>query len=98
MHEILVFLFLIASGLAVSGIVANIYWFVAKPNDGEQGVAHWLVMAVAGPTVWIDRVTRTFLSKKSAGVMYALMVFICLYWAFVIGLLTFSFALALTRA
>jgi hypothetical protein len=98
MNEFLVFLFLIASGLTVSGIVANIYWFVAKPKDGEQGLAHWVLMAVAGPTVWIDRGTRTFLSKKSAGVMYALTISICLYWAFIIGLFTLSLVLALTRA
>jgi hypothetical protein len=49
MHELLVFHFAIASGLTVSGIVANTYWFVMKPKDGEQGIAHWLVMAFAGP-------------------------------------------------
>jgi hypothetical protein len=98
MHEFLVFLFLIASGLAVSGIVANVYWFVAKPKDGERRIAHWVVMTVAGPTVWIDRGTRTFLSKKSAGVTYALTISVCIYWAFVIGLFTLSLVLALTRA
>ena len=91
------FLYLIASGLAVSGIVANIYWLVAKPKDGEQGIVHWLVMAVAGPTVWIDRATRTFLSKKFAGAVYALMISAFLYWAFVIGLFTLSVALALIQ-
>jgi hypothetical protein len=94
-QELLVFLFAVASGLTVSGIVANIYWLVMKPKDGEQGIAHWLVMAIAGPTVWIDRVTRTFLSMKSAGMMYALTIFVCLYWAFVIGLFTLSIALAI---
>jgi hypothetical protein len=95
MHEFLVFLYSIASGLAVSGIVANIYWLVAKPKHGEQGIAHWLIMAIAGPTVWIDRTTRSFLSKKSNRAMYALMISGCLYWAFVIGLVTISVALAI---
>jgi hypothetical protein len=95
MHEFLVFLYSIASGLAVSGIVANIYWLLAKPKDGEQGIAHWLIMAIAGPTVWIDRTTRSFLSGKFTKAIYALMIAGCLYWAFVIGLFTVSVALAI---
>jgi len=94
MHGLLVFLFAISSGLTVSGIVANIYWLAVKPKDGEQGIAHWLVMAVAGPTVWIDRVTRRAISQKSTWTVCALMISGCLYWAFVIGLFTLSVATA----
>jgi hypothetical protein len=39
--------------------------------------------------------TCTFLSKQSAGTIFALMVSVCLYWAFVIGLFTLSIAVAI---
>ena len=96
MHELMVFLFAIASGLTVSGITANVYWIIAKPGvDAQQGITHWLVMAIAGPTVWIDRVTRSFRTEKSAWTLYAFMISACLYWAYVIGLFTLSVAVAI---
>jgi hypothetical protein len=93
MREFLALLFSIASGLTVSGIVANLYWLAVKPSvRTEQGIAHSLVMAIAGPTVWIDRVTRSFRAQKSSGAVCFLTISACLYWAFVIGVFILSIA------
>jgi len=95
MHDLMVFLFVIASGLTVSGIVANAYRLAIKPTpETNKMAAHWLIMMIAGPTVWIERATQSFRAKKFAGSAYTLAVSGCLYWAFIIGLFMLSVVLA----
>ena len=96
MHEFVVLLFTTASGLTVSGIVANFYWLTVKPCvNAEQGIAYWAVMAITAPTVWIDRVIRSFRAKKSTGMVCVLTISACFYWAFLIGLFIHSVVIAI---
>jgi hypothetical protein len=87
MHGFMVFLFAIAGGLTTSGIVANLYWMAVRPSqNAKDGVAYWIIMAIAGPTVLIENSTRSFIAKKAEPLVYAAALGISLYWAFVIGL------------
>ena len=91
MHGLIVILFAIAGGLTTSGIVANLYRVAVRPSqNAREGMAYWVIMAIAGPTVLIENSTRSFIAKKAEPLVYAAALGISLYWAFVIGLFALS--------
>jgi Family of unknown function (DUF6949) len=95
MHNLLVFLFAMTGGFAVSGIVANIYRLIApKPNGGGK-IAYYVVMVIAGPSVLFDNAARSWRSRGCTAIAFWLAAAISAYWSFIIGLFGMSLALAL---
>ena len=87
MHNLILLLFLLAGGLTLSGIVANLYRLVAKKPEG--GLATWAyygVMLLAGPSVLFENSTRSFRKKECSGIAYGFAVGLAAYWAFILGL------------
>jgi hypothetical protein len=96
-HNLLIFLYALTGGLAVSGIIANIYRLVTpKKSETTSGRAtYYIVMAVAGPTVLLDNAAKSWRTKKCSAVAFWLAAALSAYWSFVIGLFAMSIALAI---
>lgn len=96
MHNLLVFLFAMTGGFAISGIVANLYRLLApKPQQGSGKVGYYAVMVVAGPSVLFDNAARSWRAKGCSTVAFWLAAAISAYWSFIIGLFGLNLALAL---
>ncbi|HEU0160937.1 MAG TPA: hypothetical protein VFQ69_00900 [Rhizomicrobium sp.] len=81
-------LFAVAGGLALSGIVANLYRMLArKPRSRAETMTYFAVMAVAGPSVLFENSTRSFRRKECSGMAWGFATTIAGYWAFLLGLL-----------
>jgi hypothetical protein len=86
MHTVIMLLFAIAGGLALSGIVANLYRLLArKPKGVPEKMAYAVVMVVAGPSVLIDNATRSFRKKSCSRAAYIFAVGLTAYWSFALG-------------
>ncbi len=86
MHAFMTLLFATAGGLALSGIVANLYRLLArKPQGTPERMFYMGVMVVAGPSVLIDTATRSF-RKKSCSNTAHFAVGLTAYWSFALGL------------
>ena len=95
MHNLLVFLFAMTGGFAVSGIVANVYRIVvSKPQTGGARASYYIVMVVAGPSVLFDNAARSWRAKSCSALAFWLAAVISAYWSFVIGLFGMNLALA----
>jgi hypothetical protein len=94
MRTFLILLFSFAGGLALSGIVANLYRILArKPQSRAATMIHYAVMMLAGPSVLFENATRSFRARACSGVAYGFAVAIATYWAFVIGVVMVELAL-----
>jgi hypothetical protein len=79
-------LFSFASGLTVSGLVANLYRILArKPRSRAERLCQYTVMALAGPSVLLDNSTRSFHAKHCSAAAYGFAVAVSGYWAVLIG-------------
>ena len=86
MHTLILLLFAVASGLALSGIVANLYRLLArKPKGKPERIFYMGVMVVAGPSVLIDNATRSFRRKDCSGMAYGFAVTVTAYWSWALG-------------
>ncbi len=96
-HNILIFLYALTGGLAVSGIVANIYRLLTpKKSESASGrTAYFIVMVVAGPTVLLDNAARSWQAKSCSAMAFWLAAALSGYWSFIIGLFAMNIALAL---
>ena len=91
MHTLLLLLFAIAGGLALSGIVANLYRILARrPKSRAEELFYLGVMAVAGPSVLIDNATRSLRRHTCSRAAYAFALGLTAYWSFVLGYLVIS--------
>jgi hypothetical protein len=80
-------LFATTGGLALSGIVANLYRLLArKPKGTAERALYMGVMLLAGPSVLIDNATRAFRRKDCSNVAYVFAVGLTAYWSFALGL------------
>jgi len=96
MHEVTVFFFAIASGLAVSGIVANIYKIVARSaKQLPETTLHWIIMVLAGPIILFENASQSLLAKKCSLPGFCLAIALSLYWSFALGLFVLSIYLAI---
>jgi hypothetical protein len=95
-HNILVFLYALTGGLAVSGIIANIYRLVTpqKATSNSGRATYFMVMAVAGPTVLLDNAARSWRTKSCSALAFWLAAAVSAYWSFIIGLFAMNIALA----
>lgn len=88
MRPSILILFAVAGGLALSGIVANLYRMLARrPRSRAERLAYYAVMAVAGPSVLFENSTRSFRRKECSGMAWGFATTIAGYWAFLLGLL-----------
>jgi hypothetical protein len=86
MRNFLLMMFSIAAGLALSGIVANLYRLTAtKPKNAVETWVYYGVMVLAGPSVLFDNATRTFRKKECTRTAFALAIGLATYWAMVLG-------------
>jgi len=86
MRGLILLLFAVAGGLALSGIVANLYRLLArKPKGRPEKLFYMGVMLLAGPSVLIDNATRSFRRKDCSGAAYAFAVGVTAYWSWVLG-------------
>ncbi|HVV26676.1 MAG TPA: hypothetical protein VHC40_01800 [Rhizomicrobium sp.] len=96
MRNLELLLFAVAGGLAVSGIVANLYRLLAgKPKSLPANIVYYAVMVLAGPSVLFENSTRSFRKKACSGIAYFVAVAIAGYWAFALGLLAIQIDMAL---
>ncbi|MBV9550459.1 MAG: hypothetical protein JO256_12390 [Alphaproteobacteria bacterium] len=86
MNALLLSLFATTGGLALSGIVANLYRLLArKPKSSPERAFYLGIMALAGPSVLIDNATRSFRRKNCSSVAYLFAICLTLYWSFALG-------------
>ena len=86
MNALLMLLFATTGGLALSGIVANIYRLLArKPKSSPDRVFYLSVMTLAGPSVLIDNATRSFRRKDCSSIAYLFAIGLTTYWSFALG-------------
>jgi hypothetical protein len=95
-HNILIFLYALTGGLAISGIIANIYRLVTpkKAESAPGRTAYFIVMVVAGPTVLLDNAARSWRAKDCSTMAFWLAASVSAYWSFIIGLFAMNIALA----
>lgn len=88
MHAVMMLLFATTGGLALSGIVANLYRILArKPQGSAERLFYMGVMTLAGPSVLIDNATRSFRRKDCSNTAYVFAIGLTAYWSFALGLL-----------
>jgi hypothetical protein len=86
MTYLMMLLFATAGGLALSGIVANLYRLLArKPQGTPERVFYLGVMVFAGPSVLIDNATRSFRKKDCSKAAYGFAMALTTYWSFALG-------------
>ena len=86
MRALLMLLFATTGGLALSGIVANVYRLLArKPKSSPERVFYLSVMTLAGPSVLIDNATRSFRRKDCSRIAYLFASGLTAYWSFALG-------------
>lgn len=94
-HNLLVFLFAMTGGFAVSGIAANLYRLVVPKLARDNRVIYYTIMVVAGPSVLFDNAARSWLNKSCTALAFWLAAAISAYWSFIIGLFGMNVMLAL---
>jgi hypothetical protein len=95
MHDVIVFLFAIAAGMTLSGLVANTYRLLAsEPKTRFATFIHCAVMVFAGPVMLIGNSTKSFRDKECSKVAYALALALSGYWSFAMGLFILSLVVA----
>ena len=95
MRILQILLFSFAGGLALSGIVANLYRILARKPTGSAAAAacHYAIMVVAGPSILFENATRSFRTKACSGASYGFAVAIAAYWALLLGMILVELAL-----
>ncbi|HEY5338417.1 MAG TPA: hypothetical protein VIJ85_09455 [Rhizomicrobium sp.] len=95
-HNLLVFLYALTGGLAVSGIIANIYRLLTpKKAESKAGrFTYYVVMVVAGPTVLLDNAAKSWRTKGCSTFAFWLAAALSAYWSFIIGLFALNIMLA----
>jgi hypothetical protein len=89
-----ILLFSFAGGLALSGIVANLFRILArKPQSSAAAACHYAVMVVAGPNILLENATRSFRARTCSGASYGFAVVIAAYWALLLGMIVVALAL-----
>src|SRR6185437_10105854 len=86
-RDLMVFLFAVAGGLTLSGIIASLYRLAAKkPQTASGSVVHYAVMAFAGPSVLFENATRSYRKRDCSDVAYLIAVAVAGYWSFLLGM------------
>ena len=94
MRNFILLLFAVAAGLTLSGIAANLYRMVAKKPSGTLATyAHYVVMALAGPSILFENATRSFRKKECSHAAYGFALGLVIYWAFMLGAIVIHLAL-----
>ncbi|MES2254465.1 MAG: hypothetical protein V4559_05400 [Pseudomonadota bacterium] len=95
LRDLSVLLFVVTSGLTLSGIIANIYRILArKPESQGQTILYYGVMVLAGASVLLENATRTYRKKDCSAPAYGFAIAIVGYWCFILGLGILTVALS----
>lgn len=96
MNSFTVFLFAIAAGMTVSGIIANLYRLAAREQKKTRigTVIHCAVMIFAGPVVLAENSTKAFRKKSCSGAAFGLALALSAYWSFAMGVFVLSVCVA----
>jgi hypothetical protein len=95
MNSFTVFLFCIAAGATLSGIIANLYRLTASRHKSTLNtILHCAVMVFAGPVVLVENSTRAFRKKSCSIAAWGLALALSAYWSFAMGLLVLSIVVA----
>jgi hypothetical protein len=96
-HDLLIFLYALTGGLAVSGVVSNIYRLLTpqKSQTKSGRTVYFIVMVLAGPTVLLDNAAKAWREKSCSAMAFWLAAAITGYWSFIIGLFAMNIALAI---
>ena len=87
MQQLMNVMFATTGGLALSGIVANLYRLLARKPKGAPERAFYIgVMLFAGPSVLIDNATRSYRKQACSNAAYVFAVGLTAYWSFALGL------------
>ena len=88
MKSFLIVMYAIASGLTLSGIVANVYRLLAsEPKDATQNLVYYAVMVLGGPSVLFDNAARSFRKKECSGPGLAIALGLATWWAMILGVI-----------
>jgi hypothetical protein len=99
MHDFIVFLFAIGSGITASGLIGAIYRLLAHEPKSKLGIVlHYAVMVIAGPVILIANSTKSYREKQCSRSAYALAIALSAYWSFATGLFILSMWVALRGA
>lgn len=86
MNQLTVLIFAIASGVTLSGLVANIYrLFAGSPETTAGKIIEAAVMIFAGPVVLIGNSTTSFRKKNCSKGGYVLALTLGGFWSFATG-------------
>ena len=92
----MIFLFTIASGMTVAGLLSSIYSLLASEPTTKLGTfVHYAVMVIAGPVVLAGNSTKSFRKKECSTAAFALALALSAYWAFATGTFILSVIIAL---
>jgi hypothetical protein len=95
MNSLTVFLFAIAAGATLSGIIANLYRLAASRQKSTLNtVVHCAVMVFAGPVVLAENSTRAFRKKTCSMAAYGMALALSAYWSFAMGIFVLSIVVA----
>lgn len=96
MHNLMVAVFAVAAGFAVSGIIANLYRLLVKDEATSLGRAIYVaVMIFAGPNVLFESAARAWRKKSCSAVAFCLATALVGYWSLALGMLFIQIGLAL---
>ena len=96
MHDFIVFLFAVASGMTAAGLLSNSYRLLADEPSTRLGTfVHYAVMVIAGPVVLAGNSTKSFRKKECSRTAYALALALSVYWSFATGVFILSLIVAL---
>jgi hypothetical protein len=86
MSQLIVFIFAIATGVTLSGLVANTYrLFAGSPETIAGKIIEAAVMIFGGPIVLIGNSTKAFMKKDCSRGGYALALALGGFWSFATG-------------
>ncbi len=95
LREVSVFLFVVAAGFTLSGIVSNVYRLVAGAQDRFGRTAYYAALVVAGPSVLMEKAAKALREKRCSHFSFWLAVALCGYWSFALGLFALGLILAI---
>lgn len=98
MHMLLNILFSIATGVTLSGLVANSYRLSVRQATSTVGlIAQSAVMIFAGPVVLMGNAARALKQKTCSAEEYGVALAVGGFWSFTTGLLFLAVCFALKR-
>jgi hypothetical protein len=95
-RELAIFLYVITTGFAASGITANLYGLLTqRQKESSTRTAYYASMVIAGPNVLFQKAAEARRAEDCSLLTFWMAAAICGYWSLAIGLLIIEIVLAL---